>query len=118
LRSQSFSPKSSNFDFAKASVEAKSGKESSTHNELDLSVTQRTKPVDSEFLKFLKSGLVSLENALDVCEHRDPPLYAEMIYILSQIGSKRRALHLLLTVVGKPDYFFCNDFILHSFSIR
>ena len=56
----------------------------------------RTKIPDSEFLTFLKAGLVPLRQALTECERQDPPLHLEMVYILSQLNRPQDALQIHL----------------------
>lgn len=56
--------------------------------------------VDSPLMKFLKSGLAPFDVALGMCEIHNPPLFREMIYILSQLGNSRKALYLLLAEIG------------------
>jgi hypothetical protein len=70
---------------------------------------KRSSLPDSDLLVFLKSGLAPLDLALAECEKQSPPLFAEMIYIHSQMGSQRKALHLLLAEIG--DVAMAIDFI-------
>lgn len=66
----------------------------------ELSMKPHQVAVESDFLLFLSaSNYAPLEIALKECERRRPPLYPEIIYILSRMGNKKEALSILLREV-------------------
>lgn len=72
----------------------------------------RVKTHDSDFLMFLRANLVPAKQALAECERQDPPLYTEMIYLLSQLNRQKEALQLHLHKIG--DVSLAIEFIENS----
>jgi hypothetical protein len=64
-------------------------------------VEKRKKIFQSDFINFFKSGLADLTLSLYECQTHVPvPLFAEMIFIYSVKGERRKALTILLNEIG------------------
>lgn len=64
-------------------------------------IERRKRIFESDFITFMKSGLADLQQCLQECQTHTPhPLYAEMIFIYSVRGERRKALNLLLREIG------------------
>jgi hypothetical protein len=77
---------------------AKSGYNSNAYSdlhELQIELYARLQPQD--LLAFLKSSEhYDLRRAYEVCQNCDPPMYQEMVYILSRLGNTKEALALII----------------------
>ena len=76
-------------------------KENIMKDGFDLITGRDTDNKEEDFITFLKhSSYVPLDEALQECENRNPPLYKEMVYILARQGQSKKALGLLLREEG------------------